>query len=104
MKREIKFRCFCDEENKMFQVKGIDFTIPFSKSIMQFTGLKDKNGVEIFEGDYFKIDGVICEVVWLDDGFKLVGEGFNADALYPQCRDGIWGEVIGNVWETPELL
>ena len=52
----------------------------------------------------FKIDDVICEIVWMDDGFKLVGEGFSGECLYPQCRDGIWGEVIGDIYSNPELL
>jgi uncharacterized phage protein (TIGR01671 family) len=77
--------------------------------LMQYTGLKDKNGKEIYEGDvlkghywnYGKERRFIGKVVYGMHGFKLVGvkqylgmaQDFNS--LY---------EIIGNSYENPELI
>lgn len=71
----------------------------------RFTGLTDRNNKEIYEGDYIRMeDGVICVVSWLDDGFVLMGDGYNGEPLYPQTRNGVWGEVVGNEYENPVTL
>ena len=73
--------------------------------LMQYTGLKDKNGKEIYEGDIVQeTGGLPCEVYWRDEaaGFEFVYVGNswmpNVDAV------GRWFEVIGNIYENPELL
>ena len=78
---------------------------------MQFTGLLDKNGKEIYEGDIVKLRNRNCKVYWADCGFALIREKDNQvwewnGNLKGYC-DGLWGgppEIIGNVYENPELL
>ena len=101
MKREIKFRFW----NKKFKqwIDGefplIDGVFDFSTDIYevtQFPGLKDKNGKEIYEGDilthkYYKTPVIVT--------FK--NGGFIAEDVY--IGDSSI-EVIGNIYENPELL
>ena len=72
--------------------------------IMFPTGLLDKNGVEIYEGDVFKSltqNGVIKqkEGCWTADWIKRPNA--LTEKLYPHIEDG---EVIGNIYENKELI
>ena len=77
--------------------------------LMQYTGLKDKNGKEIYEGDILKYLqsnvydslGYLVREVIFDDG------GFSVQELDDYCPYiGVLGEteIIGNVYEQPELV
>jgi uncharacterized phage protein (TIGR01671 family) len=112
--REIKFRAWDGEEMRYtFSVQSNGDGVLYSGGIvdwklMQFTGLKDKNGKEIFEGDIcstYNIDepSNLIDTVVFDDGsfvfqndYKLSAElrGFKSDYI----------EIIGNIYEHPELL
>ena len=122
--REIKFRAWDKKRKEIFQIGNLSISysgsfldctkrmtnlfreerllIPEDCEVMQYTGLKDINGEEIYEGDIIK---------WIDsDGkerrdavefrrghFFICNYDYSIDC-YPQI------EVIGNIYENPELL
>ena len=85
---------------------GADFEVEF----MQSTGLKDKNGVEIFEGDIIKTKtGTLQSVEYVR---ASVTKDWSETVAAFKCRQGdeyfyfdlATDEVIGNIYENPELL
>jgi hypothetical protein len=121
MMREIKFRAWDKECGRMFFDLTIEAiinqTVDSVKNghdthwlgetdhvLMQYTGLHDVNGREIYEGDLVRIgDGkntAVCPVEWKSDAdwpsFLLGGNYFIC--AWPKC------EIVGNIYETPELL
>ena len=79
------------------------------ETIGQYTGLKDKNGKKIFEGDIVKWADYTMEIFWGEDigigyGFCWRPCGSNRD--YQESMTGFIDEyeVIGNIYDNPELL
>jgi len=117
----IKFRAWNTQKNVMHTSKNsyvrfdgnvhIHVKDPWNDAVddkyivlMQYTGLKDKYGVEIYEGDIFKslsMLGVITkkEGCWIVDWAKRPNA--LTEKLFPHIEEG---EIIGNKWDNPELL
>jgi len=116
--REVKFRAWDKNEKEMYDdilyERGIEGGVrPWI--IMQYTGLKDKNGKEIYEGDIIKHFGrtgdftgkdFILKVFYDNAHGGFVPFGFHSYAV--KCIDyKEWKydcEVIGNIYENPELI
>ena len=79
----------------------------FGSVVEQYTGLKDKNGKEIYEGDIVTLNGEWeeiehddCSIVTFENGCFRVGDGYENEAG-SYLSD--W-RIIGNIHEDPELL
>jgi len=72
--------------------------------LLQYTGLKDKNGTEICEGDIYHMGDpeITYTVVWHDTGLIGKQNGSSSYAGLLSWQERI--EVIGNIYENPELL
>ena len=119
-----KFRCFDNDTKTMHEVVAIDFKdwrvyyeayglrSYWNKNIvlMQSTGLHDKHGVKIFEGDIVEIiyDGesftgvVVYDLEETDFKATNGNEDYGNNFQYLTVGESI--EVIGNVWENEDLL
>ena len=78
--RQIKFRAWDKSCDKMRGISGLQDCFSLRSDgvcnddyiLMQFTGLTDKNGVEVFEGDVIKCDDIITVITWNDGGFQMI--------------------------------
>jgi uncharacterized phage protein (TIGR01671 family) len=110
-KREIKFRAWNTFDNEMIKtsdeaIKLMFIPRPDKYIFLQFTGLLDKNGKEIFEGDILDHYATSGAVIFEDGMFCLNMQAkVNFGHRQPLCYiDVNQAEVIGNVWENKELL
>ena len=122
MSREIKFRIWyrtkkemslpdwLDENGNVYRDEGYaapNYMKKETYELMQYTGIKDKNRVEIYEGDIVKrLDTTIGKVTWECDykalGFHLNSDGKLMDVINPYSSWSL--EVIGNIYENPDLM
>jgi len=125
--REIKFRAWIKKEDCIVDVDVLELdekwiACPFEQGfnedqettekdcvfkfneieLMQFTGLKDKNGKEIYEGDIIDFGGLkSIEIVWRNSGFEsklLLHKDSNPIRLTEKGMSA-FAEVIGNIYE-----
>jgi len=125
--REIKFRAW-DRDTKMFinsrvpdwnitpdgRVMILNVTIPSYKIwdsviLMQYTGLHDKNGKEIYEGDIMETPtNIRFEIKWNDEMASFMLNGL--EHMIMKLPDGVafsnyrYSKIIGNIWEDKHLL
>lgn len=118
--REIKFRAW-DTDQKLILEMPLETNFGLSRFfgflsnddvVMQYTGLKDVHGKEIYEGDIVKfsygIPGrqVIAPIEFIDGAFYAITKGHNPEkCLVSELYEHIGEfEIIGNVYENPELI
>ena len=118
--RTIQFRAFDDGKmiyptGALSKLKRFINVIREDAIIMQFTGLHDKNGKEIYEGDILNVgENLVCEIVYVDKNVEDYGDeihcAFHAKVyihnktipLDSYLKNNC--EIIGNIHENPELL
>ena len=122
--RELKFRAWAKQEERMYcpvyfdnlevYIWEDDDTVLIGDVheggvlpravLMQYTGLHDKTGTEIYEGDIIKEGGIVAVIEWYQPYAKfhykllLSIKDTGGVGLY-----GFYGEVIGNIYENPEM-
>ena len=120
MNREFEFRAWLTEYNKMVNIYSWNILQEYfmcseydsefyldETPIMQYTGLKDKNGKEIYEGDilFESFGEKYYKVVFENGSFKAEFEGDFEEHSFDLIDVVAQGcEVVGNIYENPELL
>ncbi|WP_061328893.1 YopX family protein [Clostridium botulinum] len=118
--REIKFRAWNNSHNTMEYDIQNDYDCILSCfgsflnnefwEVMQYTGLKDENGKEIYEGDIVEQigwEGELYKVVFYDYGFKLYNlskENMFCNSRYSELCSIHGFNIIGNIYKNPELV
>lgn len=131
--RTVKFRAWHKLNNYMCLVTGLSFEplqvcigsasigkthIPLQcfpideMELMQFAGLLDKNGREVYEGDIVRLESGyltdVWEVYWSEDrwGLRDSNQGDYDNGDYYHGDQITWkdAEIIGNIYENPDLL
>jgi len=126
MNREIKFRVWNGlkmEHNVMagflgaFYVQGIDekdsasmsqfnTKYPENTALMQFTGLVDKKGIDVYEGDIIEKHFEKFEIIWNENAWQLtkVNDWYKQQFYIAHLFDYKNSVVVGNIYENPELI
>jgi len=117
--RELKFRVWDKVKEQMLNPQAISFdtqtSVPFAVSVpgkswepvgkyelLQWTGLSDQNGIDVYEGDLVKISSIICKTVWNDTlaTFELVELESSSIRNISTITSG---GVIGNEFQNAKL-
>ena len=124
MNRPIKFRVWDKRETKGMSTQNMlydaqlhhlwqDFVDYPGYELMQYTGLTDKNGKEIYEGDIVQYnqnssyDNMDFIAKWSDDKLGFIFQSNSGEQLVnqtPHLNRFKHLEVVGNIFENPELL
>lgn len=131
MSREIKFRLWDEVQKIMYQPEQADFLIQTDGKVnshelgilegyfhtpqllpLQYTGLKDKNGVQIYEGDVLMVPDLYETPENTSASFHNEEINYTLGCFYSggkpmfDCWDYLSdeAEVIGNIYENPELM
>ena len=119
-----KFRVWLPDFNQMLRVKALVFETDKTRcvcgysfdfyledenaTIMQSTGLRDKNGKEVFVGDIIKCTRGCLHEVYIEKEYGGTYFGGMPAVYLKDLREGYaWTEheeIIGNIYENPELL
>lgn len=118
--REIKFRAWFvntgHEKNEPCMVNDYNSKIylefmglnprgnGYEVELMQFTGLQDVAGKDIYDGDILQLDSMVGIIQFVDAQFKIIfnSRGVRNDLIYFVKNEQI--KIIGNIYENPELL
>ena len=95
----------------IFNNRFVTPTTVYTETVGEYTGLTDKNGTRIFEGDIIEVDRIYDTLQSRPRRFEVEWEESSGFFPLSVCRDG--GdylidtdscEVVGNIWDNPELL
>jgi len=103
IKREIKFITYIKERQYMSKPWTLDEEFPTEEKVIyrQFTGLKDKNGKEIYEGDLLKLDE---KENWVYPIVEVIFDSAEFTTKITSLNKLGEVEVIGNIYENPGLI
>ena len=111
--KELKFRAWDGKkmiddvvpssETSIIELFEYEHQVTEIEAVEQYSGLKDKNGKEIYEGDIMIFDACLYKVVWNEEyagfDYETIGEwGVTSTNVFNE------GAVIGNIHENPDLL
>ena len=123
--KELKIKAWLKKEKKMVSIIGIDFNYEYIRYIeddnlfnsdykvaefkdielLQFTGLKDNGGQELYEADVIKFNDGIDDIYGLisyDDEDGTYRVSYENITEHLSDREGDF-EIVGNIFENPDL-